>query len=120
MQDHHDISYTYTMLVLVQVLCSCFAGVYNERLLKSEGHDVHIMVQNTFMYLDSILANILFLCFNQSLFEVCCTITVGSQYTFESWFGTLGIGHLVEEHLVKELVSDREEARASENSKLRA
>lgn len=83
MQEHHDISYTYTMLVLVQVLCSCFAGVYNERLLKSEGHDVHVMVQNTFMYLDSILANFLFLCFNQSIFEVCCTIRIKVTVQFE-------------------------------------
>lgn len=45
------------LLIMVQVFCSCFAGVYNEYLLKDKGVDVHIMVQNVFMYLDSIVCN---------------------------------------------------------------
>eukprot|EP00123_Amoebidium_parasiticum_P010383 comp20069_c0_seq1/m.24690 comp20069_c0_seq1/g.24690 ORF comp20069_c0_seq1/g.24690 comp20069_c0_seq1/m.24690 type:complete len:330 (-) comp20069_c0_seq1:743-1732(-) len=53
--------YFHTVLILVQVFCSCFAGVYNERLLKNEGHNVHLMMQNTFMYLDSIVSNLIFL-----------------------------------------------------------
>ena len=36
-----------------------FAGVYNEHLIKNvAGEEVHIMVQNVFMYLDSILCNL--------------------------------------------------------------
>jgi len=47
--------------VLIQVLCSVFAGVYNEYLIKGDGADIHIMIQNVFMYLDSILCNVLLL-----------------------------------------------------------
>lgn len=47
-----------SLFVLIQVLCSVFAGVYNEYLIKGEGADIHIMIQNVFMYLDSILCNI--------------------------------------------------------------
>ena len=35
-----------------------FAGVYNEYIIKGAGADIHIMIQNVFMYLDSILCNI--------------------------------------------------------------
>jgi solute carrier family 35 (UDP-sugar transporter), member A1/2/3 len=38
-------------------VCSCFAGVYNEFLLKGEGATVNIYVQNVFMYVDSIICN---------------------------------------------------------------
>lgn len=38
-------------------MCSCFAGVYNEFLLKGEGAQVNIFVQNVFMYIDSIICN---------------------------------------------------------------
>ncbi|KAI5745947.1 hypothetical protein M8J76_015743 [Diaphorina citri] len=43
--------------ILIQVLCSCTAGVYNEFLLKKNGGSVNTLVQNIFMYLDSILVN---------------------------------------------------------------
>lgn len=50
--------------ILVQIFCSCFAGVYNEYLLKSDRTaKVDIMIQNVFMYLDSILCNMIFLIF---------------------------------------------------------
>ncbi|CAL4112632.1 unnamed protein product, partial [Meganyctiphanes norvegica] len=39
------------------VLCSCLAGVYNEKLLKDTGAEAHIMLQNMFMYIDSIICN---------------------------------------------------------------
>ena len=42
----------------LQVLCSVFAGVYNEYIIKGAGADIHIMIQNVFMYLDSIFCNI--------------------------------------------------------------
>lgn len=45
------------LFILVQTLCSCFAGVYNEYLLKKSGADVNIFVQNVYMYLDSIICN---------------------------------------------------------------
>lgn len=45
------------LLLLVQVFCSCFAGVYNEFLLKDTGVDIDIMVHNVFMYVDSIVCN---------------------------------------------------------------
>jgi len=45
-------------LILIQVLCSVFAGVYNEYIIKGEGSEVDIMIQNVFMYLDSILVNL--------------------------------------------------------------
>lgn len=51
------------LLLLVQVFCSCFAGVYNEFLLKDTGADIDIMVHNVFMYLDSILCNLAVLVF---------------------------------------------------------
>lgn len=38
-------------------MCSCFAGVYNEFLLKDAGANVNIFLQNIFMYLDSIFWN---------------------------------------------------------------
>jgi len=48
--------------ILIQVFCSCFAGVYNEYLLKSDRTiQVDMMLQNAFMYFDSILCNFLLL-----------------------------------------------------------
>ncbi len=44
------------VFILIQVCCSVFAGVYNEKLLKTHG-DLHIMAQNAFMYVDSIACN---------------------------------------------------------------
>lgn len=51
------------LLILVQVFCSCFAGVYNEYLLKGSSANVHIMIQNMYMYIDSIICNVLVLAF---------------------------------------------------------
>ncbi|XP_011296735.1 CMP-sialic acid transporter 2-like, partial [Fopius arisanus] len=42
-------------------ICSCLAGVYNEYLLKGQGANINIYVQNVFMYIDSIICNILVL-----------------------------------------------------------
>lgn len=44
-------------LLCFQTICSCLAGVYNEYLLKRQGTDINIFVQNVFMYIDSILCN---------------------------------------------------------------
>ena len=48
-------------LIVLQVLCSVFAGVYNEYIIKGDASDVDIMIQNVFMYLDSMLCNLLLL-----------------------------------------------------------
>lgn len=55
-----DFSFS-ALLILVQIMCSCLAGVYNEYLLKDRGSDVNIFVQNVFMYLDSIVCNMMVL-----------------------------------------------------------
>lgn len=55
------------LLMIAQVLCSCFAGVYNEYLLKDTGAGVHLQVQNIFMYGNSIVMNALFMGWNGSL-----------------------------------------------------
>lgn len=46
-------------LIFVQTVCSCLAGVYNEYLLKEQGSNINIFIQNVFMYVDSIICNIL-------------------------------------------------------------
>ncbi|KNC84646.1 hypothetical protein SARC_03137 [Sphaeroforma arctica JP610] len=53
--------YFHTGLIMVQVFCSCFAGVYNEKLLKGDNGEAPVMLQNCYMYLDSIVCNILFI-----------------------------------------------------------
>lgn len=45
------------VFIIIQTVCSCMAGVYNEYLLKDKGENINIYVQNVFMYLDSILCN---------------------------------------------------------------
>ncbi|XP_015187385.1 PREDICTED: CMP-sialic acid transporter 1 [Polistes dominula] len=45
-------------LIFIQTFCSCLAGVYNEYLLK-KGANINIFVQNVFMYIDSILCNVI-------------------------------------------------------------
>lgn len=49
------------LFILIQTICSCLAGVYNEYLLKDKGENINIYVQNVFMYLDSIVCNALIL-----------------------------------------------------------
>lgn len=53
--------------IVIQIVCSCLAGVYNEYLLKNKGADVNIFVQNVFMYLDSIVCNLFLLLFNGNI-----------------------------------------------------
>lgn len=59
LQDYINTS---LILILVQVFSSCFAGVYNEYILKEKDNNVDIMLQNVFMYIDSIICNVLLLC----------------------------------------------------------
>eukprot|EP00123_Amoebidium_parasiticum_P013997 comp22273_c3_seq1/m.32946 comp22273_c3_seq1/g.32946 ORF comp22273_c3_seq1/g.32946 comp22273_c3_seq1/m.32946 type:complete len:297 (-) comp22273_c3_seq1:537-1427(-) len=58
-----------TLLILLQVLCSCFASVYCEFLLKKEAPTVPLMLQNTFMHFNSLVSNLGFLCVRQELTE---------------------------------------------------
>lgn len=47
------------MFILIQTLCSCVAGVSNERILKTEaGANVNIFVHNIFMCAESIVCNV--------------------------------------------------------------
>lgn len=52
-------------LILVQTFCAVFAGVYNEVLLKSDVQ-MSINLQNVFMYLNSIVANVVFMAIGMS------------------------------------------------------
>lgn len=70
------------LLILVQVFCSCFAGVYNEYLLKGRGCDIHIMMQNVFMYLDSILCNGLILAYKGQLTGAFTMSSLSSIFQF--------------------------------------
>lgn len=47
--------------ILIQLICSCLAGVYNEYLLKGAGANTNIYVQNVLMYADSIVCNVVLL-----------------------------------------------------------
>jgi UDP-sugar transporter A1/2/3 len=49
------------VFILIQTICSCLAGVYNEYLLKNKGEDINIYIQNVYMYIDSIICNALIL-----------------------------------------------------------
>lgn len=57
------------ILIIMQVFCSCVAGVYNEYLLKFKGSDVNIYIQNVYMYLDSIICNVIVLALKGDLSE---------------------------------------------------
>ncbi|VVC27955.1 Hypothetical protein CINCED_3A013942 [Cinara cedri] len=49
---------TSLLLMFIQILSSCLAGVYNEYLLKEgQGIKINIYIQNMYMYFDSILCN---------------------------------------------------------------
>lgn len=62
----------YFLSINFQNFCSCLAGTYNEYLLKTKGSNVDIFLQNVFMYLDSVLCNVIMLMFKgeiTSLFD---------------------------------------------------
>ncbi|XP_076377047.1 UDP-galactose transporter senju isoform X2 [Megalopta genalis] len=48
-------------LIFIQAICSCLAGVYNEYLLKEQGANINMFIQNIFMYIDSIFCNLVIL-----------------------------------------------------------
>lgn len=65
-------------LIIVQIFCSCFAGVYNEYLLKGQGDEVPFMIQNVYMYVDSILCNVMFLSYKGDLVNAFTPESVNS------------------------------------------
>ncbi|XP_071642569.1 UDP-galactose transporter senju [Temnothorax longispinosus] len=76
---HVDI---FLLLILVQTTCSCLAGVYNEYLLKRQGADIDIFIQNVFMYIDSIFCNIvaivLLSAFTNGVDETLTNVEIGT------------------------------------------
>lgn len=77
-----DLSFS-AVLILVQTVCSCLAGVYNEYLLKRKGSDINIYVQNVFMYLDSIVCNLFILMFRGELAAVVTREHLTEVFRFE-------------------------------------
>jgi UDP-sugar transporter A1/2/3 len=56
-----------------------FAGVYNEYLIKNiAGNEVHIMVQNVFMYVDSIVCNLAVLTMRGDLSTAFSAVSMSS------------------------------------------
>ncbi|XP_058818011.1 UDP-galactose transporter senju [Topomyia yanbarensis] len=77
-----DLSFS-AILILVQTICSCLAGVYNEYLLKRKGSDINIYIQNVFMYVDSIVCNLLILMFRGELSAVVTQKHLTEVFRFE-------------------------------------
>lgn len=55
------------ILLVFQMSCSCLAGVYNEYLLKKESPTANIFIQNVFMYLNSIICNLVMVVLHEPL-----------------------------------------------------
>uniref|UniRef100_A0A6S9UKE5 Uncharacterized protein n=1 Tax=Chrysotila carterae TaxID=13221 RepID=A0A6S9UKE5_CHRCT len=71
-------------LLLAQMLCSVFAGVYNEMLLKGTGSGavpVSTNLQNAYMYLNSVLWNGLFLLQQGKLNEALAPQNLSTVFT---------------------------------------
>lgn len=69
-----------SVFILIQIMCSVFAGVYNEYIIKGEGVNLHIMIHNIFMYIDSILCNIVLLCAKGDIQSVFTASAIESLY----------------------------------------
>ena len=73
------------LLLLCQMLCSVFAGVYNEVLLKStpssSSRAIPTNLQNAFMYFNSVVWNLLFLVAKGSLHEAVAPENVRTLLT---------------------------------------
>lgn len=77
---HFNIS---AVFILIQVICSCLAGVYNEYLLKETGANVNIFVQNVFMYLDSIICNLAVLLVQGNFLEAFNTESLSKVFHYK-------------------------------------
>lgn len=71
------------VFILLQTVCSCLAGVYNEYLLKKPGANVNIYVQNIFMYLDSIFCNVILLILQGNLHDVVSTTNMSKIFHYK-------------------------------------
>lgn len=71
------------LLILAQTIFSCLAGVYNEYLLKDKGSDVNIFIQNVFMYIDSIVCNVVILLFKGELFSAFTVDSLQAIFRFK-------------------------------------
>jgi len=63
------------IFILTQVFASCFAGVFNEYLLKGKGAQIDLWFQNCCMYIDSMVCNVLLL---------VCRGTISSAFSAEA------------------------------------
>ncbi|KAL1139240.1 hypothetical protein AAG570_006226, partial [Ranatra chinensis] len=72
-----------SLLLFVQVLCSCFAGVYNEHLLKRHGSELNVYTQNIFMYVDSVLCNLTVLISQGNILQVLSYNTVAPFFGYK-------------------------------------
>lgn len=70
------------IFIFIQLICSCLAGVYNEYLLKGDGATVNIYVQNVFMYVDSIVCNIVLLILRGNSMDAFSAASLQSVFTF--------------------------------------
>lgn len=71
------------LLILAQTIFSCLAGVYNEYLLKDKGSEVNIFIQNVFMYLDSIVCNVVILLIKGELLSAFTTDSLNAIFRFK-------------------------------------
>ncbi|XP_013111151.1 UDP-galactose transporter senju [Stomoxys calcitrans] len=71
------------LLILAQTIFSCLAGVYNEYLLKDKGSEVNIFIQNVFMYLDSIVCNVVILLCKGELFSAFTSDSLQAIFRFK-------------------------------------
>lgn len=71
------------VFILAQTIFSCLAGVYNEYLLKDKGSEVNIFVQNVFMYLDSIVCNVVILLLKGELFSAFTADSLTAIFRFK-------------------------------------
>lgn len=71
------------LFIVIQVFCSCLAGVYNEYLLKEKGANVNIYIQNVFMYLDSIICNVAVLVLQGDVFDAFTSDSLTKIFHFK-------------------------------------
>ncbi|CAG2053570.1 unnamed protein product [Timema podura] len=64
-------------------VCSCCAGVFNEYLLKGEGANVNIYIQNMFMYIDSIVCNAGILLIKGDLYDAFTPDALSSVFAYK-------------------------------------
>lgn len=71
------------IFIFIQIICSCLAGVYNEYLIKKQGASINIFTQNVFMYLDSIVCNVLLLIIQGDILETLAYDSIVKVFHFK-------------------------------------